>query len=61
MKIIHLRGFSEQERQGYRPTIMNNIVVNMKTLVRECMAKGSSSPQENVRDKVLIEARNELC
>jgi len=55
MKIIHLRGFTDQERLGYRPTIMNNIVVNMKTLVRECLAKeaspSSSSSQERLSQK----------
>jgi len=61
MKIIHLRGFTDAERLGYRPTIMNNIVVNMKTLVRECVAKSiSSSQQESLKEKDAAERISKL-
>jgi len=45
MKIIHLQGFSDQERNTYKPTIVNNIIVSMKTLVRECKDKTAMDAQ----------------
>jgi GTPase SAR1 family protein len=35
MKIIHLDGFSEEERMGYKTTIANNIVTAMRTLIHQ--------------------------
>jgi len=48
MKIIHLKGFSDVERLGYRTTIVNNIVFSMKTLVKECKARNNLSLQNKV-------------
>lgn len=57
MKIIHLRGFSDLERNGFRPIIINNIITSMKTLVRESMARGTS-PNFTIRDK---DAAERVC
>jgi len=45
MKIIHLQGFSDLERNAYRATIVNNIIVSMKTLVQECKDKTTMDAQ----------------
>lgn len=45
MKIIHLQGFTEQERNNNKAAIVNNILVSMKTLVRECKTKTSMDSQ----------------
>jgi hypothetical protein len=33
MKIIHLNGFSEDEKKSYKSTIYSNIIVSMRTLI----------------------------
>lgn len=35
MKIIHLDGFSDEERLGYKTTIANNILTAMRTLIHQ--------------------------
>ena len=35
MKIIHLDGFNEEERLGYKTTIANNILTAMRTLIHQ--------------------------
>ena len=35
MKIIHLNGFSPEERQEFKKTVYSNIMQSMQTLVRE--------------------------
>jgi guanine nucleotide-binding protein G(i) subunit alpha len=35
MKIIHLDGFSEDERKGYKTTIATNILTAMRTLIAQ--------------------------
>jgi GTPase SAR1 family protein len=49
MKIIHLDGFSDEERLGYKTTIANNILTAMRTLIHQSnkfeyqLAKGNES------------------
>lgn len=49
MKIIHLEGFNDEERLGYKSTIANNILTAMRTLIHQCnkfdyqLAKGNES------------------
>jgi len=35
MKIIHLDGFNDEERMGYKTTIANNILTAMRTLIHQ--------------------------
>lgn len=49
MKIIHLDGFSDEERLGYKTTIANNILTAMRTLIHQSnkfeyrLSKGNES------------------
>lgn len=43
MKILHLKGFTNDERRGYVPIIISNIVISMKSLVREASKNGSGA------------------
>lgn len=36
MKIIHLDGFNDEERLGYKTTIANNIFTAVRTLIAQC-------------------------
>eukprot|EP01104_Vermistella_antarctica_P020390 TRINITY_DN8702_c0_g1_i1.p1 TRINITY_DN8702_c0_g1~~TRINITY_DN8702_c0_g1_i1.p1 ORF type:complete len:354 (-),score=109.00 TRINITY_DN8702_c0_g1_i1:378-1439(-) len=40
MKIIHLRGFTEAERNSYKTIIFNNLILSMRTLVQACTDLG---------------------
>lgn len=36
MKIIHLDGFSEEERASYKTAISNNVLTAIRTLIHQC-------------------------
>lgn len=36
MKIIHLEGFSEEEKKSYKTAIANNILTAIRTLIHQC-------------------------
>jgi len=40
MKIIHLDGFSEEERRSYRTSIANNVLGSIRTLIHQCWKFG---------------------
>jgi guanine nucleotide-binding protein G(i) subunit alpha len=47
MKIIHLQGFSEQERLEWRPVVYRNAVFGMRILVRKAIEFGFQFIPEN--------------
>lgn len=40
MKIIHLDGFTDEERLSYKTTIANNILTSIRTLIHQCTKFG---------------------
>lgn len=55
MKILHLKGFSEAEIQGYRKLVHKNILDNMRLLI-----KGAETLDIPLDDPVGHDARLEL-
>lgn len=47
MKIIHLEGFSDEERLGYKTTIANNIFTAVRTLIHQCNKFGYELSKAN--------------
>lgn len=56
MKIIHLDGFSEEERVSYRTAIANNVLTSVRTLIHQCnkfgyhLSKGNESRAQKIID-----------
>ena len=46
MKIIHLNGFSEEERLSYKSIIYSNTFMSMRTLCQACADSGVSVAAE---------------
>jgi GTPase SAR1 family protein len=39
MKILHLQGFRDDERNNYKAVIASNVIISMKDLIKECKAR----------------------
>jgi len=56
MKIIHLDGFSEEERKSYKTAISNNVLTSIRTLIHQCtkfnyaLSKGNESRAQKILD-----------
>jgi len=62
MKIIHLRGFTEQERAAMREVILSNIVIAIKALCQamEKLGLEVERPENEPRRQALAEAPNQV-
>jgi len=56
MKIIHLDGFSEEERASYKTAISNNVLTSIRTLIHQCskfnytLSKANESRAQKILD-----------
>lgn len=56
MKIIHLDGFSDEERASYKTAISNNVLTSIRTLIHQCskfnytLSKANESRAQKILD-----------
>src|SRR3546814_9497518 len=56
MKIIHLQGFSDEEKKAVRSVIFLNLIHYMQILLKQCDLFGFQINEANANHKELIQA-----
>lgn len=60
MKIIHLKGFSKEERMSYRDIIHSNVIMAMRAIVNAGEKLGIDSISPENKDKAALFTTNEI-